>query len=108
MVVSTRLAAAVMGGILLAAACTPAWAGSANDTTTRGAPTSTGASTFSGASSPVPGADHSLVGVLNPLLADTTPHAAPKSCKADTLYSQHDVIGDPNACFLNRVNVPIF
>ena len=34
MVVSTRLVAAVMGGLLLATVYTPAWAGSANDTTT--------------------------------------------------------------------------
>jgi hypothetical protein len=108
MVVSTRLVAAVMGGLLLATVYTPAWAGSANDTTTTAALTSTGASTSSDLSSPAPGTDHSLVNVLNPLLADAAPHKAPKSCKADTLYSQYDVIGDPNACILYRVSIPNF
>jgi hypothetical protein len=107
MVVSTRLAAAVIGGLLLAAAYTPAWAGSANDTMTSGGSMSAGASTSTGASSSAPSADRSLIGVLSPFLADTAPHEAQKRCKADALYSQHDVIGDPDACFLNRVNVPI-
>jgi hypothetical protein len=107
MVLSTRLAAAVIGGLLLATVYTPAWAGSANDTTISRGSTFTGASTTTGTSSSVPGADRSLLGVLSPLFADAAPHEAQKRCKPDTLYSQHDVIGDPNACFLNRVNVPI-
>jgi len=93
MVVSTKLAAAVMGGLLLAAVYTPAWAGSAGDTTAAGQP-STAVS-----------ADRSLVGVLSPLFADAAPHQAQKTCKSDSLYSQHSVVGDPDACFLNRVDV---
>jgi hypothetical protein len=104
MAFSTRLMAAVIGGSLLATVSTSAWAGSANDTTTTGSP-STGTSTSSGASAPAPGADHSLIGVLSPFLADAVPHDAQKRCKPDTLYSQHDVNGDPDACFLNRVDV---
>jgi len=90
MVVSTKLVAAVMGGLLLAAVYTPAWAGSANDTTA------------AGQSQAAVGADRSLVGVLSPLLADAAPHEAQKSCKPDSLYSQHDVVGDSDACFINR------
>jgi hypothetical protein len=108
MVVSTRLAVAVIGGLLLATVYTPAWAGSANDTTISGGSTSVGAATSTGTSSSAPGADHSLVGVLGPLLADAAPHQAQKRCQPETLYSQHDVIGDPDVCLLNRVNVPIF
>jgi hypothetical protein len=107
MVVSTRLAAALMGGLLVAAVYTPAWAGSANDTTISGGSTSVGAAKSTGTSSSAPSVDRSLISVLSPLLADAAPHEAQKRCKADGLYSQHDVIGDPDACFLNRVNVPI-
>jgi hypothetical protein len=107
MVLSTRLAAAVIGGLLLATVSTPAWAGSANDTTISGGSTSAGASMSTGTSSSAPGADRSLLGVLSPLFADAAPHEAQKRCKPETLYSQHDVIGDPDVCLLNRVNVPI-
>ena len=93
MVLSTKLAAAVMGGLLLAAVYTPAWAGSANDTST------------AGASSAAAGSDRSLVSVLSPLLNVSTPHQAQKSCKPDSLYSQHSVVGDPEACFISRVDV---
>jgi hypothetical protein len=93
MVLSTKLAVAVMGGLLLAAVYTPAWAGSANDTSATGT-----------ASAPV-GADHSLVTVLSPLFAISTPHQAQKACKPDSLYSQHSVVGDPEACFMGRFDV---
>lgn len=110
MVVSMKLAAAVMGGLLLATVSTPAWAGSANDTTTTSGLTSAGAAmsiSASSSSSPGSGADRSLIGALSPFLADTAPHAAPKLCQPDSIYSRHDVIGDPDVCLLNRVNVPI-
>jgi hypothetical protein len=90
MVLSTKLAAAVMGGLLLAAVYTPAWAGSANAPST------------AGTSSAAVGTDRSLVNILNPLLAVGAPHQAQKNCKADTLYSQHSVVGDPDACFMGH------
>jgi hypothetical protein len=90
MIVSTKLAAAVMGGLLLAVAYAPAWAGE----------TSTAAP-----SAIAPAADHSLVGVLSPLLTDTVQHTAQKTCKPDSLYSSHSVVGDPDACFISRVDV---
>lgn len=93
MVVSTKLAAAVMGGLMLAAAYAPAWAGSANDPTAA-APSQSAAV-----------ADRSLVGVLSPFLAVAAPHEAQKNCKPDTLYSHHDVVGDADACFVNRFDV---
>jgi hypothetical protein len=93
MAVSTKLAAAVMGGLLLAAVYTPAWAGSANDPST------------AGASSAAAGSDRSLVSVLSPILAVNTPHQAQKNCKADSLYSQHSVVGDPDACFMSHFDV---
>jgi len=104
MVVSMKLAAAVMGGLLIAAVSAPAWAGSAKDATITGSP---GDSTSTDASSPTRGVDRSLIGALSPFLADAVPHEAQKRCATDSLYSQHDVNGDPDACYLNRINVPI-
>jgi hypothetical protein len=92
MIRSTKLAAALVGGLLLAAAYTPAWAGSVNDTSA------------AGTSSAAAGTDRSLVGVLSPLLNVSAPHQAQKTCKADSLYSQHSVIGDPDACLINRID----
>jgi len=108
MVVSTRSVAAVMGGLLLATVYTPAWAGSANDTATSSRSTSTGASTSAGASPSAPGSGRSLVGVWSQLLADASPHETQKGCKPDTLYSQHDVNGDPDACLVNRPDALFF
>jgi hypothetical protein len=105
MVVSMKLAAAVIGGVLFATLSTPAWAGSAGDAAYTGSPTD--ATQTTGASSSAGGADRSVIGVLSPLLADVGPHQAQKNCKQSSLYSQHDVVGDPDACFLNRVNVPL-
>jgi hypothetical protein len=107
MVASTKLAASAIGGLLLAAVSVPVWAGSVDATTTTGASSSSGASSSTGGSSVASGADHSLVGVLSPILADAAPHQAQKICKTDSLYSAHDVIGDPETCYLNRVNVPL-
>jgi len=89
-IVSTKLVAAVTGGLMLAMACAPALADSAS---------ATSATTQSaiGATS-----NRSLVGFLSPVLTDVGPHQAPKTCKADTLYSEHSVIGDPEACFISR------
>jgi hypothetical protein len=88
MVVSTKLAAAVMGGLLLAAVYTPAWAGSGD----------------AGAQPATASASQSLVGVLNPVFANVATHPAQKTCKADTLYSNHDVVGDPDSCFQNKLD----
>jgi len=92
MIVSTKLAAAVMGGLLLAVSYAPAWAGSAGD------------SSAAAPSAMAPTADRSLVGVLSPLFADAAPHQAQKTCKSDSLYSQHSVVGDPDACFISHVD----
>lgn len=91
--VSTKLAAAVIGGLLFVTAYTPAWAGSATATSATAQPAM------------APAADRSLVGVLSPILADAAPHQAQKNCKADSLYSQHSVVGDPEACFMSHVDI---
>ena len=87
--VSTKLAAAVVGGLLFASTYAPAWAQSVN------AP-APAAQNVSGAPS--------VLGVIAPLLNNTTQHAAQKNCKADSLYSAHDVVGDSQACFVNKTD----
>ena len=94
MVISTKLAAAVMSGLLLAVSYAPAWAGSAGNSS-------------AASSATAPAADRSLIGVLSPLLADAAPHQAQKACKPDSLYSQHSVVGDPASCFINRFDVRV-
>ena len=93
MTLSTKLAAAAIGGLLLVVGYAPAWAGSAD------------AAPVTAQSPATPNADHSLVGVLCPMLADAAPHQAQKACKPDSLYSQHSVVGDSDACFINHTDV---
>src|SRR5258708_1333364 len=92
MSVSTKLAAAVVGGLLFATTYAPAWAQSADAK----APAVQSASS--------PGAGQYMLGVISPLLNNMTQHAAQKSCRAESLYSAHDVIGDPDSCFVSKID----
>ena len=92
MIVSTKLVAAVTGGLMLAMAYTPAFAQSAT------------ATSAAAQSAVAPTANGSMLGILSTLATDVGPHQAQKPCKADTLYSQHSVVGDPNACFMSKVD----
>jgi len=89
MVLSTKLATVVLGGLMFVAASVPAWAGS---------------STSAQAGVP-PTADQSLVTVLSPLFANVVAHPVQDDCKPDSLYSQHSVVGDSDACFVNHTDV---
>ncbi len=89
MSVSTKLAAVVVGGLLFATTYAPASAQSVDAK----AP----------ASQSVSGAP-SVLGVIAPLLNNTTQHVAQKHCKADSLYSAHDVVGDSESCFISKVD----
>lgn len=90
--VSKKLVATAIGGLLLAASYAPVWAGSADTA----AP-----STQSAASGTT---NNSVLGALTPLFADVVEHKAQPNCKADTLYSGHDVIGDSEACLISHVD----
>jgi hypothetical protein len=94
MVLSTKMAAVVMGGLLLAAVYTPAWAGPANDAST------------AGTSSAAAGADRSLVSVLSPLLNVSTPHQAQKNCKPATKLLNRSRLGDQPGGAIHRVTRP--
>jgi hypothetical protein len=91
MTVSTKLAAVVAGGLLLATAYAPAWAQS---TASQAAAPSASAVVSSSA----------ILGVIAPLINTNVKHGAEKNCKPDSLYSSHDVVGDSEACFVSRVD----
>ena len=50
---------------------------------------------------------NSLLGFLTPVWTDTTPTPSqPKqSCKVSQMYSQHDVVGDPESCVMGHYGV---
>ena len=93
MAVSKKLIAGAVGGLLLVASYAPVWAGSGEPVAS---PNQQG-SVVSG--------DSTLLGALTPLFADAVEHKAQPNCKADTLYSGHDVVGDSEACLLSHVDV---
>jgi hypothetical protein len=47
---------------------------------------------------------NTLLGMLTSVLTDTdtSPRQTKDHCKPSQLYSQHDVVGDPEACFISR------
>jgi hypothetical protein len=47
---------------------------------------------------------NTLLGMLSSIFTGTDPgpRQSKGQCKASHLYSQHDVVGDPDACFMNR------
>lgn len=73
----------------------PAWAGTAAQAVPQAQTTSAGI------------ADNSLLGMLKSVLAgaDPDPRQPKNRCKASQMYSQHDVVGDPEACIMGRYTV---
>jgi len=92
MLTSKRTAILLMSGLLLGTASARVWAADGK----AAAPVSVTVA--------APG-DRSLLGILTPLLTDPATHEAQKECKPDQLYSQHDVVGDPEACFRGRFDL---
>jgi hypothetical protein len=92
MFISRRTLVALAAGVLLTAA-------SAQAQPTAKQPLAT----------PAPGAvntgSRSLLGLIAPALTDPVAHRAQKTCDAGKLYSSHDVVGDPEACFMGRLDV---
>jgi ABC-type proline/glycine betaine transport system substrate-binding protein len=88
MVFQKKLAIAAMGALLLTTAS--AWAGPA-DTQTPAAASLSGES--------------SMLNFLKPLMSDADIRARQqKTCSPDTLYSSHDVVGDADSCFVNKLD----
>ena len=89
-----RTAILLTAGLLLGSACARGWAADS----AAAAPASVDAPVAD------PG-DKSLLGILTPVLTEPAAHPAQKNCTPDQLYSQHDVVGDPEACFRGRFDV---
>jgi len=48
--------------------------------------------------------ESSLLAITNSSLRESVRHEPPqRNCKAGRLYSEHDVVGDPKACFLGNM-----
>jgi hypothetical protein len=71
----------------------PAWSGTAE----QGAPVEAQVM-------PANSNSNTLLGMLSSILTrtDPGPHQPKGQCKASQLYSQHDVVGDPETCIMNR------
>ena len=88
--VPRKRTAALLGFGLLLSFGVPAWCGE---------PAAPAANVQAAAANPY---GNSLMGMLNSVLTgSTTDQRKPeKHCKASQLYSQHDVVGDPEACIM--------
>ena len=97
-----RTVAAAISGLLIGAASAPAWsADQTTSTVVNGRPALADAgqtSTGVGYRSPL--------SFLGSAITEAVPHEQPKTCTHSGLYSQHDVVGDPESCFLGRVTIP--
>jgi hypothetical protein len=93
MTISNKVTSGVLSGFLLVAAYVPAWAGPDNEATT--------SSTQSAAAT---NRDRAILGFIESITpAPAQPRVQP--CKPEALYSQHDVIGDPETCLRNHFDV---
>jgi|SRR5215472_4435849 len=74
----------------------PAWSGTAGQ-----------AAPMNAQVMPASSKGNTLLGMLGSVLTGTDPTSRqPKGqCKASQLYSQHNVVGDPEACFMNRYTI---
>ncbi len=52
---------------------------------------------------------NSLLSLLRPVLTETRPTSGQpaQNCKASQMYSQHDVVGDPESCVMGHYGVSI-
>jgi len=92
----SKKAIVVLVPSLLFGISAPAWSGTAG----QAAPTNAQVM-------PANSNSNTLLGLLSSILTGTDPGPRqPKDpCKASHLYSQHDVVGDPEACFMGRYTI---
>jgi len=90
-------AAAVISGLVIGTA--PAWAGTVDSRSVLAT-----AQVISSSSSAPPGiADRSW---LEPSAANARPKASRNCSRPGQVYSQHDVVGDPESCITQGVSLP--
>jgi hypothetical protein len=86
-----KTAALVISGLFISAAALPARFASAE-----------GPAPINARVEPAGNADHSLLAILGSVLSESPRHQVKAPCKSPYLYSQHDVVGDPEACFMGQ------
>jgi hypothetical protein len=89
MLTSKRMAILLVSALLLAS--TRGWAADDEPPVTAGTKTTV--------------TDKSLLGMIGAVLTNPVAQDVQQNCKEDRLYSQHDVVGDPDACFRSRYDV---
>jgi hypothetical protein len=90
-------AAALMSSLLIGAACMPAWSA----TGAAPAPISADVMLAKNVTGSLPAPRSWLV----PSAVDTTQGQEQTNCKARHLYSQHDIVGDPQACIMGALTI---
>ena len=93
---SKRLVASAAAAMLMLGAYAPAWAQppAGAPTPSAQAPLQTGRE------------EASMAEILGSILTERVDHVPVKRCPPGSLYSEHDVVGDSESCFLNRLGVP--
>jgi hypothetical protein len=86
-----KTAVVVISGLFISAAALPARFASAQEPAPINAQVQ-----------PAGTADHSLLAILGSVVSESPRHQAKAPCKSPYLYSQHDVVGDPEACFMGQ------
>ena len=90
-------AAALISGLLIGAACMPGWSATG---ATR-APISAGVMLAKNVTGSLPAAR----GWLVPSAVDTASHQYETNCRVRHVYSQHDIVGDPQACIMGALTI---
>ena len=90
-------AAALISGLLIGAACMPGWSATG---ATR-APISAGVMLAKNVTGSLPAVTNWLV----PSAVDIATQRDQTNCKARHFYSQHDIVGDPQACIMGALTI---
>jgi hypothetical protein len=90
-------AVALMSSLLIGAASMPAWSATGATPAPIGADVMLAKNVME---SPVAARSW-----LDPSPVDSTPHQNPSKCKAGHAYSQHDTVGDPQACIMGILTI---
>jgi hypothetical protein len=96
-----RTVTAALAGMLIGVANAPAWSAASATSAVTNEPAAADAQGI-----PAVIGYRSPLGFLGSVMTEAVPHDRPKTCRASQLYSQHDVVGDPESCFMGRITLP--
>jgi hypothetical protein len=91
-------AAALLSSMLIGAVCTPAWSATGATQAPLDADVIIAKNVVA---APLPAARS----WLDPSPVDTAPPQDQTNCKAGHVYSQHDIVGDPQACIMGTLTI---